>query len=73
MKNKCTKCDKELASIYDWGYCYDCKKKKNRKEAWICVGIVILVLSVIFGIRYAYAKIIYNDARCIFAECRIMK
>lgn len=32
---------------------------------------LVLIFGVVIGIRLIYAKFIYNDMRCVFAECRI--
>jgi len=74
----CKKCKKEFKqwrSLYLKGYelCHECDDKRIKKE-WLVGSLAVVgVLLVIFGIRYAYAKIVYHDARCMFAECRIMK
>lgn len=38
----------------------------------ITIGfIVIAVLGVIVAVRMLWAKIVYHDSRCAWAECRI--
>lgn len=34
----------------------------------IAMGILIVI---VFGLRVLWAKLIYGDMRCTFAECRI--
>lgn len=48
--------------------------KKNNIIAGIivAVGFILLMAAVIF-LRFVYAKLVYHDARCTFAECRIQK
>lgn len=42
-------------------------------EKWMNLGLVLLVIGAIIGIRYVWAKFVYNDVRCMWAECRILK
>jgi len=71
MKNKCTKCDKELDSKYDWGLCYDCNKKKKKLEKRDAVIFFSIIIIFAVGMRIIWAKAVYKDSRCAFAECRI--
>lgn len=70
MKNNCKKCGGEISS-FSYGLCYVCEDKE---EKMIFVAILVLCLFVfitIVGFRIVWAKYIYKDARCAFAECRI--
>jgi len=73
MKNRCTMCDKEHSSVYDWGKCADCKQKE---EIWVFIlGIffVICFFGLLFTIRVVWANIVFDDWRCALSECRIIK
>lgn len=37
------------------------------------IYFVVIAIIVVLGLRLLWAKFIYNDMRCIFAECRIIK
>ena len=39
----------------------------------INIGVVIIGLLIILGLRWFWAEIFYQDWRCTFAECRLMK
>jgi len=41
------------------------------KETIFYIVFGLIALSIVFGLRYAWAKLVYHDARCMFAECRI--
>lgn len=78
MKTRCPKCKVEFDRGYRFSYssldlCGDCNDKKVRKEGILGIMAIIVGVTLIVGIRYFYAKVVYNDTRCIFAECRIMK
>lgn len=45
-------------------------KQINKDNLYITIVGIVAVLFV-FGIRWVYAKVVYHDARCMFAECRI--
>lgn len=72
MKNNCMKCGEELG-MYSVGLCYGCQKKADKFEIKVMVGITIVFLVVVIGIRLLWAKIAYNDLRCAVGECRIIK
>ena len=71
MKNKCIKCSKELG-VYDWGLCYDCNHKQEMFFFKVVAGLIIIILGV-FGFKLFWAKYAYNDYRCVFSECRLLK
>lgn len=33
----------------------------------------LLVAVVVIAVRVSYAELVYNDMRCVVAECRIVK
>ncbi len=42
-------------------------------EKWTNFILAIIVIGIIIGSRYLWAKYVYHDARCVWAECRILK
>lgn len=73
MKNKCTKCGKELYTVYDFGLCYECSEKQDKFMTLLTFGGIILFFVILGGIRLLWAKFVYHDYRCAFGECRIIK
>lgn len=73
--NKCTNCNIELESKYDFGLCYICKTKgerKQEKKAKIFWTLFFLIgISIVLGVRFFWAYAVYKDFRCTFVECRI--
>lgn len=67
---KCTECNKEITTIYSYK-CTECEKKENRRMYIILSLILLFTVSIIIGVRIFWAKVVYKDARCAFAECRI--
>jgi len=70
-KSICPKCKEEFTPVgfySDVTLCYSCKSKEETKAAIIAVVVVILA---IVSIRVLWAKFVYKDTRCAFAECRI--
>lgn len=65
MEQKCKKCGKEL-NQFELFECESCINKDYIKMA-------IIVVLLVIGIRFAWAKFVYNDFRCFLAECRIAK
>lgn len=48
--------------------------KKGDKLAIIFMMIILLaVCCIIFAVKFAWAKYAFNDWRCMFSECRIIK
>jgi hypothetical protein len=41
------------------------------KEIFLYVGLVLLMIFLGLSVRACQARFIYNDMRCVFAECRI--
>jgi hypothetical protein len=37
----------------------------------MAAGIVIGIIGILLGAQYLWAKIVYHDAHCMFAQCRI--
>lgn len=72
MRNKCTECNKELGA-YDWGVCYDCKTKGEVFMFKVVAGIIVLIILAVFGVKLMWAKYAYDDFRCVFSECRLLK
>lgn len=70
----CPKCKKEFTPfgffVVDKTFCYDCKWKE---EFWTGFVVIVVVLVIILGLRLTWAKLVYNDMRCFWAECRIIK
>ena len=72
MENKCTKCNKAIGKWYV-GLCRDCENKQDFKFM-VFVGVVIFIFfALLFGAKFMWAKIAYDDWRCMFSECRIVK
>ena len=71
-KSKCPKCGDEFTPfgffVKDKTYCYSCKSKSEFRAMMITIGILFVL---IVGIRVAWAKLVYDDLRCAFGECRI--
>lgn len=73
MKNKCKECGKELSYFSTTLTCYDCEQKENIKLVKF-FGVVLFVLVVVFiGGKFLFAKVMYDDYKCAFANCRIIK
>lgn len=57
--------------------CRDCKldltEKRERQNRNVLIVLGIVAFLIVGDIRLAYVNFIYHDARCFFAECRIMK
>lgn len=59
------------------GYSWKCRcgEYKPKKTDWgyilFCIGFSILFIGVVLGFRILWAKFVYHDMRCAFAECRI--
>ena len=74
---KCKKCGGKIEFNHNYGghahFCRKCREKKLRRENFTLMWIVIIGFIVIFGLRFIYAKVVYKDTRCIWAECRILK
>jgi hypothetical protein len=70
-RNKCVRCGED-AGPYSV-VCYNCEKKEERRDLMVIYGAVLAIFLVILGIRAAWAKYAYDDYRCIFGECRIIK
>lgn len=49
----------------------------NKKFDWgfmaLCVLAILGITVIAIGFRYVWARYIYHDTRCTFAECRIEK
>ena len=70
MDNKCYRCGGN-AGKYDV-ICYECEKKKKRKEAVVITIVAVLSIGFLVGVRLLWAKVVYKDMRCAWAECRII-
>lgn len=46
-------------------------KNNNELTPKECLLAVLILLSITLGIRLIWAKFVYHDLRCAFAECRI--
>jgi hypothetical protein len=69
MRNKCIKCSEETIGLI----CSKCDWKDERNGIiFVCV-VVLSVLAMTIGIKYAWAVYAYDDWRCMFSECRIIK
>lgn len=44
-----------------------------KKDDWKYLLVVLSILGIFIVGRYAWAKLVYHDARCMWAECRISK
>ena len=73
MRNKCTRCDKELYLIYNHGLCWDCKERQSMLEFVAVVSVAVMILFAIIGIRVVWAHYVLDDWRYAFNECRIIK
>ena len=72
--NNCYKCNKELGRFdISQSQCYDCEKKEDRNATIFGISVVVLILCIAIGIKYAWAVYAYNDWRCMLSECRIIK
>ena len=76
MTKECYKCKKEMtfnefSKLSNFGLCYECSAKEDKKATWFWILTAVVVISVIMGVRILWAKIVYKDSRCAWAECRI--
>jgi len=76
MYIECKKCKKEMTQIEagklsNYGLCYDCSDKADNKLFWKQVAICVMGVVLIIGFRVLWAKVVYKDSRCAWAECRI--
>lgn len=75
MREKCIKCGAGFSPvgsyIRNFEQCYSCKQKEYDRNMRFIVTTIMLAIIVVFGVRMFWAKFIYQDARCAFAECRI--
>jgi len=53
--------------------CYECRQKEDRIVFAIMIGIFLVVLGIIFGIKLLWANIVFDDWRCALSECRLIK
>ena len=68
MFNRCIKCGEEAKFGLT---CYQCDKKEAKKEK-IIIGVVLLIfLGPVIISHLVWAKVIYKDMRCAWAQCRI--
>jgi len=44
-----------------------------RNEIIFVCTFLFIVLAITIGVKYAWAIYAYDDWRCMFSECRIMK
>lgn len=71
LKNKCVKCgEKEVT----YGVvCYDCKAREDRHFFYFMIGFFVSFILLVGGVRWIWAEVVYDDWRCMFSECRILK
>lgn len=72
MKQTCRKHGDYSDSIFS-ERCPKCESAEDRGFIYFCMAIFIVLFGIIFGLRYLWAKHVYHDTRCIWAECRIIK
>lgn len=53
--------------------CPKCKEESDKWENYILAGIIVLIFAAVIGLRLLYAKLVFHDMRCAWAECRILK
>ena len=59
-----------------WKYamrCPKCKDDEDRQFVWFTVVVIVCIIAISIFIRYEWAKHVYHDTRCVWAECRIVK
>lgn len=44
---------------------------KHMKEAKPYIIIAVIGILITFGLKFVWAKFVYHDIRCVWAECRI--
>jgi len=69
MRNKCIKCGDETIGFT----CSECDWKDERNGIIFVCTFLFIVLAIIIGAKYAWAIYAYDDWRCMFSECRIIK
>lgn len=69
MKNKCTKCGKDMFGIT----CSNCEYKETKITILIFVVTLFIAFAILISAKYAWAIYAYNDWRCMFSECRLIK
>lgn len=57
---------------YDW-WCFVCKEKEDKWAVVITLSFLGLIVAVVLGVRIMWAKYVFDDYRCAFGECRIIK
>jgi hypothetical protein len=68
---KC-KCGNEI----EWGesiVCRGCRRKEDEIAMWVMIGLVVAFFVLLFGARFIWANIVFDDWRCALSECRIIK
>ena len=71
MKDICIKCNNKKYGIDTLNEkCSSCRHKEDMRYLAVLfvIGFIIIV-----GVRVIWAKFVYNDIRCVLAECRINK
>jgi hypothetical protein len=62
--------------IYD-GFRWKCKCGEYKPKTWIekyGLGVTAIILVALIVIaRISYVKYVFNDYRCLFGDCRILK
>jgi len=70
MTNIC----KKHGEYQDWMFgCPKCKDEQDRFEMKATAVLITMIILGVIGFRYIWAKYVYHDARCMWAECRILK
>lgn len=72
MNNRKCKCGNELEG-YEFYKCFKCRDKEDKQFVWFCVGLVVVIGLIIFAGKLVWAKYAYDDYRCVFSECRLLK
>lgn len=44
---------------------------KETNEVRDMIVTILVIFLIVGGLRYVWAKAVYHDARCMWAECRI--
>jgi len=70
MNRLCIKCKKETINVYQT-VCDACQKQEKKKETIGFILFCLGILAIFVTVRIVWAKIVYKDARCAWAECRI--
>lgn len=71
MNDKCIK-HGEYPSFGNF-QCPMCKESEERGFIWFSLVAIALLLLLIGGVKLVWAKVVYDDYRCVFSECRIIK